>query len=69
MDSISAWLAVRVAVGQGNLAGSHPLVSLSQSLSYLSSYFQSLPQTNKYAHTQKPLSSLLRDVHAGLQPK
>lgn len=63
IDSISAWMAARVAVGQGNLAGWHPVVSLSELLSYLSSHFQGLPQTNKYVPTQKPLSYLLRDTN------
>lgn len=63
IDSISAWLAARVAVGQGNLAGWHPVVSLSELLSFLSSYFQGLPQTNKYAHTETPQLSAARHTN------
>lgn len=62
MESISAWLAARVTVGQGNLAAWHLGWYLSELLSYLSFYIQSLPQTNS-GHTQKNNPQLCSETH------
>ena len=70
MESISAWLAARVTVGQGNLAGWHPLVSLCLSCWAISASISKvyLKQTSA-ADAKKPLSSLLWDAQTGLQLK
>lgn len=62
MESISAWLAARVTVGQGNLAGWHPLVSLCPSCRAISPLFPKFTSNKQVQQTRKPpqLSALRR---------
>lgn len=60
MESISAWLAARVTVGQSNLAGWHPLESLCLSCWAISALFPKFT-SHKQALTKTPqISSQIR---------
>lgn len=65
MESISAWLAVRVTVGQSNLAGWHPLESLCLSCQAISGPISKVYLTQTSAH--KNPSDLFSKTHKLVQ--